>query len=165
MNFIKRYLLKSKKKKNVILTLQVCEPELNISEFVSFKIVNCFEVLQKYNYDLLKDSNLKRLEYIADEIINSENNILICDTGLSITDFHIISEMLNPNELTIDKILVPKESKRNQKLVEGQEMYRNHNRWIDFYPGQIEDIHNEFELIIKNLKTRYENTETKILEI
>jgi hypothetical protein len=165
MNLLKKYLSKPKNKIEVILTLQVCESDLNISELASYKIMNCFEVLEKYNYDLLKDSNLKRLEYISDEIIDSENNILICDTGLSIMDFHKISEILKQYKLTIDKILVPKESKRNQKLAEGEEMYRNHSRWIDFYPGQIEDIHNEFELKIKTLKTRYENTETKILEI
>jgi hypothetical protein len=165
MNFIKKYFLKSPKNIKVILTLQICEPSLKITEFDNFKIINCHEVLEKYNYDLLKDSNQKRIEYLSEEIINSETNILICDTGLSITDFHKISEILKSSELNIDKILVPNESKRIRKLQEGQEMYRNHSRWIDFYPGQIEDIHNEFELTIKNLKSRYENTKTEILEI
>ena len=165
MNFIKKYFLKSPKNIKVILTLQICEPSLKITEFESFKIINCYEVLEKYDYDLLKDSNQKRIEYLSEEIINSESNILICDTGFSITDFHKISEILKSSKLNIDKILVPNESKRNKKLQEGQEMYRNHNRWIDFYPGQIEDIHNDFELIIKNLKSRYENTKTEILEI
>ena len=165
MNLIKKYFLKSKRKINVIITLQICKTDLNISEFENFEIINCFEVLQKYNYDLLKDSNFKRIEYIADEIINSETNIIICDTGFNITDFHQITKILKPKKLNIDKILVPNEFKRNNKLAEGQEMYQNHNRWIDFYPGQIEDIHNEFELKIKNLKSRYKNTDTEIVEI
>lgn len=165
MNFIKKYFSKSKNKINAILTLQLSEPDIKNSEFVNFKIVDCSEVLQKNNYNPLKDSNLKILEYISEEIINSEDNILIYNAGLSITDFDSISEMLKPYELTIDKILVPNESKRNQQLAEGKEAYRNHNRWLHFYPGEIEDMHNEFELKIKNLKTKYENTETKILEI
>lgn len=165
MNFIKKYFSKSKKKINVILTLQLSEPDIKNSEFVNFKIVDCSEVLQKNNYNPLKDSNLKILEYISEEIINSENNILIFNAGLSITDLDSISEMLRPYELTINKILIPNESKRNQQLAEGKEAYRNHNRWLHFYPGEIEDMHNEFELKIKNLKIKYENTATKVLEI
>ncbi|MBP2616856.1 hypothetical protein [Chryseobacterium jejuense] len=120
---------------------------------------------EKYEYHSSKEYQLKKLEYISDEIMNSEYNILICNTGLSITDFDTLSEMLKLHELAINKILIPNESKRNKKLADGQEAYRNHSRWLHFYPGEIEDIYNEFEAEIKSLKTRCENTETKILEI
>ncbi|SDJ57645.1 hypothetical protein SAMN05421542_3863 [Chryseobacterium jejuense] len=120
---------------------------------------------EKYEYHSSKEYQLKKLEYISDEIMNSEGNILICNTGLSITDFDTLSEMLKLHELAINKILIPNESKRNKKLADGQEAYRNHSRWLHFYPGEIEDIYNEFEAEIKSLKTRCENTETKILEI
>lgn len=165
MDSIKNQLSKSKNKINVILTLQISEPDLNVSEFAGFKIVNCYEMLEKYNYDSSHDSHLKKLEYISEEIINSEDPILICDTGLSTMDFDIISEILRPYKLTINKIVVPNPSKRNKKLAEGQKMYREHSRWLHFYPGEIEDIYNDFEEEIKDLKIRYKNTETKILEI
>ncbi len=73
--------------------------------------------------------------------------------------------MLKPHQLTVNKILVPNESKRNKKLADGQKAYRDHSRWLHFYPGEIEDIYKEFEAEIKTLKARYENTETQILEI
>ncbi|KPE51892.1 hypothetical protein AOB46_06605 [Chryseobacterium indologenes] len=150
---------------NVILTLQISEPDLNTSEFAGFKIVNCYELLEKYNYCSSQDSHLKKLEYISEEIINSEDPILICNTGLSTMDFDIISGILRPHQLIINKILIPTLSKRNRKLAEGQEAYRNHSRWLHFYPGEIEDIYNNFEEEIKDLKTRYENTGTEIQEI
>ncbi len=157
--------MKSEKRINVILTLRICEPHLNISEFENFEIINCYEVLEKYNYDLLKDSNIKRIEYVVDKILNSKTNVLICDTNFEILDFHKIIEMLEPNKLNIDKILVPNETKRNEWLAEGQETYKNHSRWMDVRPGQLEEIYEEFEYKIKKLKSRYENTETKIVEI
>ncbi|BAP33387.1 uncharacterized protein CHSO_4350 [Chryseobacterium sp. StRB126] len=165
MNFIKKHLSTSKKKINIILTLQISESDLDSSEYVNFKIVNCFDMPEKYEYHSSKEYQFKKLEYISDEIMNSEHSILICNTGLSITDFDTLTEMLKSYELIIDRILVPNQSKRNKKLADGQEAYRNHSRWLHFYPGEIEDIYNEFEAKIKSLKAKYENTETKILEI
>ncbi|ROS11413.1 hypothetical protein EDF65_3825 [Chryseobacterium nakagawai] len=154
-----------KKKITVILTLQVSKQDINISEFAGFKIVSCHDILQKFNYRSSIESHEKKLKYISEEIIHSKDDILICDLKVSITSFDTLTEMLKPHQLTINKILVPNESKRNKKLAEGQEAYRNHSRWLHFYPGEIEDIYREFEAKIKSLKTRYENTETEILEI
>ncbi|WP_421498081.1 hypothetical protein [Flavobacterium columnare] len=155
MNITNKFFPKSEKNKIIILTLEINKPHLNIDEFKNFEIMNCYELLEKQNYDSLNDSNEKRIEYIANEIINSKINILICDVCFSITDFDKISELLKPNKLIINKILVPNESKRKSKLLDGQEIYRNHSRWLDFYPGQIEEIHEEFEMKIKNKKNKY----------
>lgn len=165
MNFLKKYFSKTKSETNVILTIKISRSELNIAEYKDFRIVDCSEVLQKNNYNPLNDSEDKRIEYISEEIIHSEENILIYETGLSISDFDTISEMLKPYNLIISKILVPGESKRKKRLAEGQEAYRNHNRWLNFYPGEIEEMHEAFELMIQNLKDRYKNTETKIVEV
>ncbi|MGN7864655.1 hypothetical protein [Chryseobacterium sp. 22458] len=164
MNFIRKYLL-DKKNIHIILTLQVPKADINISEFKGFKIVNCSDILEKYNYRSSVDSDQKKLEYLSEKIIHSEDHILICNTGLSIPEFDTLSEMLKPHQLTINKILIPNESKRKKKLAEGQKAYRDHSRWLHFYPGEIEDIYKAFEAEIQTLKTRYENTGTKILEV
>ncbi|MFP3593429.1 hypothetical protein [Chryseobacterium sp. SIMBA_038] len=165
MNFIKNNLSESKKKINVALTFRIYESDIKSSEFANFKIVDFSDVLLKNNYHPSKDSELKILEYLSKEIINSEDNIVIYNTGSSLEDFDTISEMLKPHELIINNILVPNESKRQQQLADGQKAYRDHSRWLNFYPGEIEENHKYFAEKIKTLKAKYQNTETKILEI
>lgn len=165
MNFIKKYFSKSKKKISVILTLEVSSSDVNTPEFADFKIVSCYDILEKYNYHPSMDPYARKLDCICEEIIRSEDPILICNTGLSVPDIDALSEMLNPHELSIDKILIPNESKRKKKLAEGQEAYKNHSRWLNFYPGEIEDIYHEFEAKIEGLKSRYKNTGTEVLEV
>ena len=151
--------------KIVCLTIRCSKSEIDFEEFKNFTIYDCYEVLKKYNFDSQKDSNLKQIEYISTEIINSKTDIMICDFDLEIIDIDKISEKLKVYNLFVNKIIVPNKMKRNKLLADGQEMYRNHNRWLDFYPGQIENIHNEREREIKFLKSYYENTETEILEL
>ena len=151
--------------KTIYLTLTINKSEINREIFENFTIINCYEILDKYNYNLLKDTNLTRVEYLTTEIIKTESNLIICDTNLNVEDILRLSENIKLSNFYINKIIVPNEIKRNKLLAEGQEMYKNHNRWIDFYPGQIEEVHNEFEMKIKNLKSTFENTETEILEI
>ena len=52
-----------------------------------------------------------------------------------------------------------------EQLADGQKAYREHNRWLNFYPGEIEENHKYFEQRIITLKEKYRNTETKISEI
>lgn len=160
-----KQMLVLKKKINVILTFRIDESDIKNSEFANFKIVDFSDVLLKNNYHPSKDSELNKLEYLSKEIINSEDNIVIYNTGSSLEDFDIISEILKPYELIINNILVPNESKRKQQLADGQKAYRDHSRWLHFYPGEIEENHKYFEQKIKTLKAKYQNTETKILEI
>ena len=61
MNFIKKY-LSEKKNINVILTLQVPKADIDPSEFKDFTIVNCYEMLEKYNYHPPADPRRKKLE-------------------------------------------------------------------------------------------------------
>ena len=165
MNFIKSNLPESKKRINVILTYRIDESDIKNSEFAHIKIVDFSDILLKNNYHPAKDSELDKLEYLSKEIINSEDNIVIYNTRLSLEDFDTISEMLKPHELIINNILVPNEAKRKQQLAEGQEAYRNHNRWLNFYPGEIEENHKKFAEKIETLKIKYQNSETKIVEI
>lgn len=165
MNLIKKLFGNKRTRINICLTLEIPKSDLNISEYVNFEILNCVELLEKYKYDLLKDSNLKRLEYIEIEIINSDSDILICDTRLGVDEIIRISEKIKLSKLTISQIIVPSKDKRDKQLEEGLELYRNHNRWIDFYPGQVEDVYNSFENIINELKKHFVQTETKIIEV
>jgi hypothetical protein len=165
MNFLKRKVADPEKKIIVAFTLKIPESDLQNPEFAGFKIMDGSEILQKSHYNPLNDSRLKKFEYIAKEIISVKDSILIYNTGFGLTDFPTISEMLKPYNLTVNKIFLPNESKRNQQLVDGQKAYWDHNRWLNFYPGEIEDLHEEFEREIKSLKARYENTGTEIVEI
>lgn len=164
MNF-RQILSKPERKIKVILTYRIDESDIKNSEFANFKIVDFSDVLQKNNYDPSKDSELNKLEYLSKVIIISEDNIVIYNTGSNLEDFDTLSEMLKPYKLIIDNILVPNESKRKQQLIDGQKAYREHNRWLNFYPGEIEENHKYFEQIINTLKEKYRNTETKISEI
>lgn len=165
MNMIKNNLSKSKKKIKVILTYRIGESDIKSSEFSNFKIVDFSDVLLKNNYHPSEHSELNKLEYLSKEIINSEDNIVIYNTGSSLEYFDAVSEMLKPYKLIINNILVPNESKRKQQLADGQKAYREHSRWLNFYPGEIEENHKYFAEKIKTLKAKYQNTETKISEI
>lgn len=165
MNIIENNLSASKKKIKVILTYRIDESDIKNSEFAHFKIVDFSDILLKNNYHPEKDSELNKLEYLSKEVINSEDNIAIYNIRLSLEDFDTISELLKPHELIINNILVPNEAKRQQQLADGQKAYRDHSRWLNFYPGEIEENHKYFAEKIKTLKAKYQNTETKILEI
>jgi len=151
--------------REVYLTFKIEKKDLIITNFAEFDVFDSWEVLDKFSYDLITDSNETRLNYISKQIEKSNSNILICNAGYNLEDFERIAQNLEIQKIRINKIFLPNQIKRDKILAEGIELYNNHNRWFDFYPGQIEDIHNDSEERIKNIKIGFENTHTEIIEI
>lgn len=98
-------------------------------------------VLSNVLYDPLKHKTSDRIRLIATEIIRSNGDILVGQAGFSASEFAAIESRLLANGLHLNTIFVPGESRQKQRLKEGHELYANHNRWLNYYPGEIDDIH------------------------
>lgn len=149
---------------DVCITFRLRKEDFDSLTYTNFELVNCFEVLEKYGYDIMKHSTTDRLNFIATEIINSKKNSVICDVSLDYEGTIYLSEFLRKSNIEISKIIVPNQIKRNKHYQEGLEAYRYHNRWLDFYPGQIEDVYNEFEELIAKVKLHFQDKKTTVIE-
>jgi hypothetical protein len=113
--------------------------------------INSSDVLSKYSYDLLKHTSHQRLSFITDEILKTNQNILIGSAGYTFNDFLSIHAALRKSNRAVTAIFVPSEDRLAAELKEGQEIYRLHNRWLDFPPGHIEDVHEKRLKIISEI--------------
>lgn len=105
--------------------------------------INSSDLLTKYAYDLLKHTSHQRLSFITEEILKTNGNILIGSAGYTYNDFHSIDTALRKSDRVVTTIFVPSADRLAAELKEGQEIYRLHNRWLDFAPGHIEDVHEQ----------------------
>ena len=126
--------------------------------------INSSDLLDKYAYDLLKHTVHQRLAFIAEEILKSSGDILVGSAGYSYSDLLNIHTALRKDNRAVTAIFVPSQQRLAAELKEGQEIYRQHNRWLDFYPGQIEDVHEKRVKAINEIRSRFVNTGVKVVE-
>lgn len=126
--------------------------------------IDSSDLLDKYGYDLLKHKAHQRLAFIAEEILKSSGDILVGSAGYSYSDFMSIHTALRKNNRAVTTIFIPSQQRLAAELKEGQEIYRQHNRWLDFYPGQIEDVHEKRLKAINEIRSGFINTGVKVVE-
>lgn len=151
--------------KNISLTINLDIDDNAFNDLVGFRKLTINDVAEKYEFDFFTEERIKKFEYLVREIKETKSNILVGNAGYDLNDLKIIGSLLKKEKLKIHTVFIRSEKRRNADLLEGQELYRNHNRWIDFYPGQIEDVHQEKENNLKEIKDYFEGTETLIVEI
>jgi hypothetical protein len=128
--------------------------------------INSADLLGKYSYDILKHTSHQRLSFIAEGILQSDESIgiLVGSAGYNYTDFMTIHTMLQKKGRAITAIFIPSQDRLASDLKEGQEIYRQHNRWLDYPPGHIENVHEERLKIIREIAMRFMRTGVKIIE-
>jgi len=141
---------------------------LNIRD-KAFDNLNCIKIdrpyiSERYNYDYVKDSREKKLDYFISEIINSDIDVLVGDFCYNLTDLIQVAKLLKKHRLAINMIYIPSEERRIEKLAYGKTLYK-YNRWLDFYPGEIEDEYRKFESVIEEIENYYRDTITTIMEV
>jgi hypothetical protein len=89
---------------------------------------------------------------------------LIGSAGYEYDHFANIHSVLRKNSRAITAIFIPSPDRLAAELKEGQELYRLHNRWLDFPLGHIEDVHEKRLKTISEIKNRIVIAGIKVIE-
>lgn len=149
---------------NIFLTYNLNVNETCFDDLTAIYKINSSDLLGKYAYDLLKHTNHERLAFMTEGILKATESILVGSAGYNYSDFMTIHTMLQKNNRAVTAIFIPSQQRLAADLKEGQEIYRLHNRWLDFPPGHIEDVHEQRLKIVDEIKNRFVITVIKIIE-
>ncbi|TDW48714.1 hypothetical protein EV144_103231 [Flavobacterium sp. 270] len=150
---------------NISLTVNLDVEDKVFNDFSDIYKANLEKLIKEYKYDMFVDEYQIKFKYLVQEIKKLNRDILVGNASYNLDNLKLIIALLNENNLEIQKIFIPSLSRRIASLIEGQEMYRNHSRWIDFYPGQVEEIHQERENNYLEIIKYFEDKKTVVVEI
>ncbi|WJS94687.1 hypothetical protein NYQ10_21640 [Flavobacterium johnsoniae] len=155
----------SSDQKIICLTVNLPVNESVFDDLVDFCKINIHEINEKYNFDSYTGERIKKYENLVKEIKKLEGDILIGNAAYNVEDFKVCNSLFAKNNLQIKTVFIRSEERRNADLNEGQQLYRDHNRWIDFYPGQIEDVHQKNEDNLKEIIDYFQGSDTILIGV
>ena len=120
----------------------------------SISTISIFENDKKYNPDGQSITQTQSIKNLISEIKKTETDVLVYGSFFELKYIIDFKKRLKKTNHYLFEIYVLSAVKRHLQLLEGQELYRNHSRWLDFYPGEIEDIHKQREDNINEI-TKY----------
>jgi hypothetical protein len=124
--------------------------------------IDCGILLSEY--DLLKHTNEDRLKFLAIGILQYPTNIFVAHALYSADDIVFLNGLLKSKKQSIHKVYIPSPNRMDNQLREGQKMVTEHNRWLDYRPGEIEDIHTAFQNRLDEIQKRFSKSTIQIVK-
>lgn len=149
----------------IYLTIEVDSKDELFNKLEGFHKVNFIDLDQKYNYNLVGDSSRNPLDNLLTEIDYLNQDLIVGFACYDLKELLEIESKIVSINKKLDKVFLPSLDKRISKLVEGQKIYSEHSRWLDWPPGYVEDLFAKFEINVTEIKEHYKNTLTIIEEV
>ncbi len=162
LNTIQRYL---KMKMKISITVEINETDAVFESLEDTNKVSIDIAFNKYKFDVLRDNQEKRLDYMAIEASYSNKNLLIGNTAYNLEEVLYFNNELKKHSLSLDTVYIPSEERINFRI---QIAIGEQRKW-----GYREGISNEeiernfegFKETLKAIKDGLENTSIKIKEV
>lgn len=149
----------------VSITVEINETDAVFDSLEDTKRLSIDIAFNKYKFDILRDNQEKRLDYIAVEASHYNENLLIGNTAYNLNEVLYLSNELKKNNLSLNTVYIPSEKRiedRKQSAIEEQQ------RW-----GHREGISNEeiernftvFKTTLQEIKDGLSNTNIKVIEV
>lgn len=107
----------------VSITVEINETDNFFKNFVNTKKISIDIAFNKYKFDILKDSQNKRLDYMAVEASLNNEDVLIGNVAYNLEEVLYFNNVLKKFNLSLSTVYVPSDERiedRRRKAIEDQ---------------------------------------------
>lgn len=149
----------------ISITVEVNETDPVFSNLVDTEVFSIDIAYNKYKFDMMKDKQEKRLDYIATEISLQKRDVLVGITCYNLHEILYLNNQLNKHNLNLNTVFIPSNERLKQLK---QQAYEERQRW-----GNREGISNEeikrnfenFRVTLQEIKDGFKNTLIDVKEV
>lgn len=149
----------------VSITIEINETEAVFNDLIDTEKISIDIAYNKYGFDLMKDEQEKRLEYISTEISLKKNDVLIGNTCYNLPEILYLKNELKKHSLSLNTVYIPSEERINSRV---QKAIEEQCRW-GYREGitdeEIERNFENFRATLNEIKSGLKNTSIDVKEV
>lgn len=149
----------------VSITVEINETEPVFNDMIDTEIFSIDVAYHKYKFDIIKDKQEKRLEYISTEISTIRKDVLVGNACYNLHEILYLNNELNKYNLSLNTVYIPSNErieKRIQRAIEEQQ------RWGYREGISVEEIERNFtnfKTTLQEIKDELKNTLIDVKEV
>jgi len=137
------------KKKNY-LTIDIDANEIELSSEV--KKINIGDVMTKYNFSNIINSNDEKLDMVVKEILDEKGNILVGFACFNLSDLIYINNHLNDIDSSLNTVFIPSSKRIEERFLTAKKNASLYGRWISTDELELENTFKEFRSNLQKIK-------------
>jgi hypothetical protein len=135
----------------IAITIEINETDSAFNNLSDVERLSIDIAFNKYKFDILKDKQEKRLEYIATEISLHSNDVLVGNTCYNLKEVLYLNNELQKHNLSINTVYVPSEERIEARKNEAMVNVRLHSRWVGSSEEEVEKNFENFRATIQEI--------------
>lgn len=142
----------------ISITVEINETDPVFNNVIDTDIFSIDVAYNKYKFDIMKDKQEKRLEYIATEISTKKRDVLVGNTCYNLYEVLYLNNELNKYNLSLTTVYIPSNERiedRKQKAIEEQRRWGYREGISD---EEIERNFENFKATLQEIKEGLKNT-------
>jgi len=136
----------------IYITVEINESDIVFSNLFETAKLSIDIAFNKYKFDIVKDTQEKRLDYIAIEISIQKRDVLVGNVCYNLEEILYLNDELKKYNHKIDTIFIPSPERIQQRILEAEKNEKLYGRWISSSKEQVEINFNNFKLTLQNIK-------------
>lgn len=146
----------------IFITVEINETEPVFNNLIDTEIFSIDVAYNKYKFDMMKDHQVKRLEYIATEISLHKRDVLVGNTCYNLNEVLYLNNELNKHNLKLDSVYIPSDERIEQRKRKAYEEHIHWNRLLGTSNEEIEKNFNNFRATLQEIKDGLRNTSIEV---
>lgn len=146
----------------ISITVEINETDSVFNDMIDTVVFSIDVAYNKYKFDMMKDEQEKRLEYIATEISTIERDVLVGNTCYNLYEILYLNNELKRYNLSLNTIYIPSEERikhRIKKAIEEQKKWGYREGISD---EEIERNFKHFRATLQEIKDGLKNTSIEV---
>ncbi len=149
----------------ISITVEINEVDSVFNDLVDTEIFSIDIAYNKYKFDIMKDEQEKRLEYIAIEISLQKKDVLVGNTCYNLHEVLYLNNELIKYNLKLDTVYIPSNERVEQRKKKAYEEHIHWNRLLGTSNEEIEKNFSDFRLTLQEIKDGLRNTLIDVKEV
>ena len=146
----------------ISITIEINETEPVFNGMIDTEIFSIDVAYNKYKFDMMKDEQEKRLEYIATEISTHKRDVLVGNTCNNLHEILYLNNELNKYNLKLDIVYIPSNERVEQRKKKAYEEHTHWNRLLGTSDEEIVRNFNNFRATLQEIKDGLRNTSIEV---
>ncbi len=146
----------------ISITVEINEAEAVFKNLIDTEFFSIDVAYNKYKFDMLKEAQEKRLEYIATEISLQKRDVLVGNTCYNLHEVLYLNNELKKYNLNLNIVYIPSEERITSRMQQAKEEQRKWGYRDGVTDEEIERNFVNFKATLQEIKDWLENTTIEV---
>jgi hypothetical protein len=146
----------------ISITVEINETESVFKNLIDTEIFSIDVAYNKYKFDMLKEEQEKRLEYIATEISLQKRNVLVGNTCYNLHEVLYLNNELKKYNLNLNIVYIPSEERIDTRIQQAIEEQRKWGYREGISDEEIERNFANFRATLQEIRDGLKETSIEI---